>query len=286
MSLILAALHRYPIKSCSGEVVESVEVGPRGGRGDREFLVTDAAEGAFLTQREHPRLALVTPRVSPYTSPIVSERESVREGGADGAVQVLSLDAPEMPHLAVNVRGDGARRTVIVWSDRCRAVDQGDEVADWFSNYLGRPARLARMADDFTRRVDSRYATSPTDQVGFADGYPFLIISEESLADLNRRLDPPLPMNRFRPNLVIRGEEPFVEDRLEAFRIGGVIFRVVKPCARCVITTTDQSTARVGAEPLATLARFRRVGHKILFGQNLTHEGTGTIRVGDAVERI
>lgn len=282
MSLILTALHRYPIKSCAGDELASVEVGPRGAQGDREFLVIDAATNTFLTQREHPRLALVTPKVSLVCSSIVSPDAVDREG----ATRVLSLEAPNMLPLELNVRRDGPRRAVVIWSDRCRAVDQGDEVAAWFSDYLDRPARLVRMADDFTRRVDSRYATRPSDEVGFADGYPFLIISEESLADLNRRLDDPLPMNRFRPNLVIRGEEPFVEDRLEAFRIGDVVFRVVKPCARCVITTTDQATARVGSEPLATLARFRRVGQKVLFGQNLTHEGTGTIRVGDAVERI
>jgi uncharacterized protein YcbX len=117
--------------------------------------------------------------------------------------------------------------------------------------------------------------------VGFADAFPFLLISEASLADLNRRLETPLPMNRFRPNLVIAGVEPFGEDRLGTFGIGGLRFAVVKPCDRCVVTTTDQETLERGAEPLRTLATFRRSNGKVLFGQNLVHDGTGRLSVGD-----
>jgi len=128
--------------------------------------------------------------------------------------------------------------------------------------------------------VDPDYAP-PGHRVGFADAFPFLIISEASLADLNRRLDTPLPMNRFRPNLVIAGVEPFGEDRLRAFAIGGMTFSAVKPCDRCVVTTTDQVTGERGVEPLRTLATFRRSNGKVLFGQNVIHTGTGRLRVGD-----
>jgi uncharacterized protein YcbX len=121
--------------------------------------------------------------------------------------------------------------------------------------------------------------------VSFADGFAFLLVSEESLADLNARLDSPLPMNRFRPNLVIAGAEPFGEDRLDAFRIGDVRFRVVKPCARCVVTTTDQATGERGHEPLRTLATFRRRDGEVFFGQNVVHEGVGPLRVGEALVR-
>ncbi len=133
------------------------------------------------------------------------------------------------------------------------------------------------------RPVDPDYG-KPGDRVGLADGFPFLLISEASLADLNARLEQPLPMNRFRPNLVIGGCEPFAEDGWSRVRIGSITFRVVKPCSRCAITTVDQTTAVAGKEPLRTLARFRKVGDKVLFGQNLIHDGTGTLRTDDPVE--
>lgn len=274
MSLVVSALNVYPIKGCAGLSLDAAPVGPRGLLHDRELMLVDAATGMFLTQRELPRLALIRPLPHPG-DPLGPPGEAT-----------LVLEAPAMPRLEVQVVRDGPRREVVVWDDRCRAVDQGDEAAGWLSEFVGRGCRLVRMADEFVRKVDPRYARSERDQVGFADGYPFLLISEESLADLNARLATPLPMNRFRPSLVIRGEEPFVEDRLGGFRIGAITFHAVKPCARCVVTTTDQTTAAVGKEPLATLATFRQVGHKVLFGQNLVHEGTGTIRVGDRLVSI
>jgi uncharacterized protein YcbX len=302
MTLTVSSVYRYPIKACAGNPLQVAEVGPRGIQGDREFMVIDAATGGFLTQREVPRLALVrVGRPDPLTpSPSLSgdgEGEPARRAvpplhlrkeleRGDGGEAGLSLAAPGMPALSFPIRSDDARREVVVWADTCLAVDQGDEVAGWLSSFLGHACRLVRMADEFVRRVDPRYATSLNDQVGFADGYPLLLLSEESLADLNGRLDRPLPMNRFRPSIVIRGAEPFVEDRLRTFRIGQILFHVVKPCARCVVTTTDQQTAVVGKEPLPTLARFRQVGHKVIFGQNLTHEGTGIIGVGDEIDVV
>jgi uncharacterized protein YcbX len=197
-----------------------------------------------------------------------------------------------MPPLLATVATAGPERQVTIWRDTCPAIDQGDAVAAWFGQFLGTDCRLVRLPDTYRRQVDQTFATSPDDQVGFADGFPFLLISEESLADLNGRLDAPLPMNRFRPNIVVRGGGPFWEDRVSTFRIGAITFRCVKPCARCPITTTDQATALVGKEPLRTLATFRRGGIHVpgpvrgaaYFGQNVIHDATGVIRVGDNVE--
>jgi uncharacterized protein YcbX len=259
----VAALYHYPIKSCAGTRLAAGVVGRRGFAGDRALMLVDP-EGRFLTQREFPRMALIAPRL-------------------DG--ETLTVEAPGMSPLTVVATDDGPRAKVVVWRDRCTAIDQGDAAAAWFGAFLGAPCRLARMADDFVRRVDGRYARRPDDQTGFADGYPFLLISEASLDDLNGRLASPLPMNRFRPNIVVTGCPPFAEDRWKRIQLGPVVFDLVKPCARCVITTTDQTTAERGKEPLRTLATYRRRRDgKVLFGQNLLHEGEGVIRAGDAVE--
>ncbi len=199
----------------------------------------------------------------------------------------LRLSAPGADAFELPVDQDGRRVAVSIWKDDgVGAVDQGDAAADWFSAVLGRSVRLVRFADDFVRQVDQRYAPRETDQVGFADGYPFLIISEASLADLNTRLDEPLPMNRFRPNIVVSGApQAYAEDTWKEIRIGDVGFDVVKGCARCAITTTDQVTTRRSKEPLRTLMTYRPVRKSgPLFGQNAIHRSTGTIHVGDSLE--
>jgi uncharacterized protein YcbX len=262
----VAGLYYYPIKSCAGIQVEEAEIDECGFIHDRELMVVEAATGEFLTQRELPRLALVHPYITN---------------------DLLRLEAPGMPVLEFPLVKEGPSQKVKVWSDKCRAVDQGAEVARWFSEYLEVEARLVRMAPDFTRRVDSRYALSSQDHVNFADGYPFLLISQESLDELNRRLDEPLPMNRFRPNLVLSGSGiPFGEDRMQKFAIGDITFYGVKLCARCVTTTNNQETAVMGKEPLKTLATFRRINGKAMFGQNLIHQGQGVLKVGDRVKLL
>jgi uncharacterized protein YcbX len=218
--------------------------------------------GRFLTQREHPRLALIQPAADATT---------------------VTVSAPGMPPLTVERQADGPRREVIVWRDHCQAVDQGDEAAGWFSDFLGRPCRLVRLPDDVTRPVKPRYARRPGDQVAFADGFPFLLLSEESLADLNARLAAPLEMRRFRPNIVVAGAGAYAEDGWRRLRIGALTFDVVKPCQRCAITTVDQATAERGVEPLRALATYRQVRGGVLFGQNVIHDATGCLHVGDAV---
>lgn len=261
-TVAVTGLYRYPIKSCAGTALTEATLEPRGIVHDRELLVVDAATGAFLTQRELPRLALVTPDID--------DRE-------------VRVAAPGQTPLAAPLVKDGPRRAVMIWRDTCEAVDQGDELAAWFGDFLHAACRVVRMAPDFVRGVDPTYATGPADQVGFVDGFPLLLIAEESLAELNRRLPDPLPMNRFRPNIVIAGGAPHGEDFVGRFQIGAITFSAVKFCARCAITTTDQATARVGKEPLTTLATYRRSKRGVLFGQNVVHAATGTIRVGDPV---
>jgi hypothetical protein len=219
-------------------------------------------DGRFLTQRELPRLALIEPCLT------------------DGQ---LTLAAPGVADFALTVSDDGPRGPVAIWRDTVLAVDQGDAVADWFSAFLATPVRLVRLAEDHVRRVDPAYARRPDDQTSLSDGYPFLLISEASLDDLNGRLEWPLEMRRFRPNIVVAGCPPYAEDTWRQISIGSVCFDVVKPCGRCAITTTDQETAVRGKEPLRTLATYRTVDGKVMFGQNLLYDGAGTIRVGDQV---
>jgi uncharacterized protein YcbX len=227
-------------------------------------MIVDEA-GRFRTQRELPRMALIVPRL-------------------DGAR--LTVEAPGMPALALALRSEGERRAVTIWDDACEAIDQGDEAAEWLGDFLAAPARLVRIADDFVRHVDRTYA-GPDDQVGFADGFPFLLASEASLADLNARMERPLEMIRFRPNIVVDGVAPFEEDGWTRIRIGGIGFGVVKPCARCPITTVDQLTAERAQEPLRTLATYRHVrGKGVMFGQNLIHDRAGVVHVGDALEVV
>ena len=263
--VVVSALYFYPIKSCGGLPLEVAEIGPRGIQGDRAFMLVDAS-GNFITQREQPRMALIRPAVT-----------------NDGR---LSINAPGMPTLDITVNEAGKRYRVGIWKDTCIGVDQGDTIADWFSTFLHMPCSLIWMPKDYTRRVDSRYAVGERDQVGFADGYPFLLIPEASLADLNSRMEQPLPMNRFRPNIVVQGSLPYVEDIWRTIRIGQIMFHIVKACARCEIPTTDQNTATRGKEPLKTLATYRHGIRGVMFGQNLIHESQGVIRIGDTVEVI
>lgn len=264
-NVTVTGLYHYPLKSCAGTALSSATLDARGIRHDRALMVVDATTGKFLTQRELPRMALIAPRLN------------------DGE---LTVTAPGMATLDVPVVTQGPTSPVGIWRDTCEAVDQGDVIADWLSTFLSHDCRVVRMADDFTRIVDQTYATSPSDQVGFADGFPCLLIAQESLDDLNARLAAPLLMNRFRPNIVIAGGAPFGEDRVASLRIGEIVFHATKSCARCPITTVEQETGKTGKEPLRTFATFRRAKRGVLFGQNLIHASTGTINVGDRVEAL
>jgi uncharacterized protein YcbX len=252
----------YPVKSCRGISVDAAELSARGITGDREFMLVDDA-GVFLTQREEPGLALID---------------------VDCAEDNLVFSAPAMPTLKLSPANSGDRLTVQVWQDPCTGIDQGNAIADWFSDYLGRTCRLVKFADEEPRYVSKNFSQSTNDQIAFSDGFPLLLISAASLADLNRRLKVPVPVERFRPNIVISGSEPYAEDSWDIMKTGDVALKVAKPCARCVITTIDPSTGESGKEPLRTLADYRRSEDgKVNFGQNLIHLAAGTIKIGDRI---
>ncbi len=260
----IGGLYVYPVKSCGGLYANAALLTPRGLQHDREWMVVDAGAdpARFLTQRECPRMALV-------------------ETGLSAAA--LTLAAPGMEMLEVGYAIEGASRQVVVWRDTVRAIDQGAAAADWLSAFLGREVRLARFDPDVRRLCNPEFAGDAGAHTGFADGYPLLVIGSASLEDLNGRLVArgagPLPMNRFRPNLVVDGLDAYDEDHLATLACGGVVLRMVKPCTRCQITTTDQATAQVGVEPLRTLAAYRnnpRLGG-VTFGMNaIVVAGAGT----------
>jgi uncharacterized protein len=261
VGLRLTGLNIYPIKSARGIAIQDSQVDRFGLHHDRRWMVVDQT-GTFISQRTHPRLALVIPSIS------------------DGW---LRLNARAMPPMATPLYPTHTVETQVqVWDDVCTAVWVGQRAAEWFTEFLGSPCSLVYMPDDTIRPANPEFAP-PDTRVSFADGYPFLLISEESLADLNTRLSRPVPMERFRPNLVVSGGPPYAEDGWKSIEVGGLAMRVVKPCPRCVVTTTDQLTGERNKEPLRTLATYRRVGGEVMFGQNVVHTGSGRIRIGDAV---
>lgn len=261
----LARIYVYPIKSAAGVALDRAALDGLGLRHDRRWMLVDDA-GEFLSQRRLPRMALI----------------SVSFSGASLLVEAPSMSALTLP-LEPGPDDPRQRTPVRVFDDLVPAASAGEEPDRWFSGFLGVGCRLVYMPDDVVRPVDPDYARDG-DRVGFADGFPLLMFSEASLADLNSRLPEPVPENRFRPNLVVSGCGAFAEDGWRWVRVGEVGFRVAKPCARCTITTVDQRIGVRGKEPLRTLASYRKVGDKVMFGQNLAHDGPGELRVGDAVE--
>jgi uncharacterized protein YcbX len=271
---ILSELIFYPIKSCAGIPVRQAVLTEAGlevdGLCDREWMVVDE-DGQFLTQREHPRMALVTPSL---------------DGGA------LTLSAPGMaPHRVGLVQGTLAR-AVRIWDDTVLADDCGDASAAWFSQAIGAPCRLVRFPDSARRLTSTRWTGGVAAPTRFADGYPVLLIGAASLDDLNARLAtagrPALPMNRFRPNLVIDGLDPFEEDYVEQFALGAAVLKPVKPCPRCPIPSVDQATGVPGADPLDILQSYRRkpqLDGAVCFGINcIVTAGIGTLlKVGQCV---
>ena len=266
MTASLSAIHIYPVKALGGISLGQAVVTPRGLQYDRRFLVIDAKD-EFVTQREVPKMATVWLEV-------------------DGGEVVLS--APDMDPVAFPAEpAELPSRMVRIWSSDVLAHTVSPEADAWLSQYLGFNARLVYMPDSSERKINPKYAKNG-EVVSFADGYPLLVISEASLADLNERIvkngGSALTMNRFRPNLVIKGCEPFAEDRVGEIRIGDAIFRAVKPCMRCEVTTTDQATGEVrGPEPLQTLGTYRNTPDGVMFGMNLIPVNLAMVHVGDNV---
>jgi len=261
--LRITGLFTYPIKSCGAIAHASVGLDGFGLQWDRRWMLVDPA-GRFVTQRTLPRLALVTP--------VITETE-------------LRIVAPGRAPLEVPLAGARTiSRIVTVWNDGVAAWDEGEAPAAWFSAFTGSPLRLVRFPDDTRRPVSARYATIPGSTTAFADGFPLLLATEESLADLNQRLRgrtaAAVPMSRFRPNVVLAGaERPWAEDDWLSLRVGELQLDIVKPCARCIMTTTDQLTGMIPepGEPLATLSTYRRwEGHPV-FAQNVIAHGRGPL---------
>ena len=261
----VSALYEYPVKSCRGHRVESSRFDRFGPVGDRRWMVVDG-HGDFLTQRVLPAMATI-------------EAAPTERG--------LNLRAPGMERLPVRRPQSGQPYIAAVWNDYVDMLDCGDEAAEWLGRYLGTPSRLVVTGPDYRRPVRRGGQGAHT---SLADGYPFLLVSEASLEELNGRMGRPLGMDRFRPNIVVRNCAPHAEDGWSRFRIGTATFTGVKPCSRCAITTTDQmSGSRDGKEPLRTLAKYRRLNNdaQVFFGQNIVHlEAEGEIRVGDEIQTL
>ena len=267
----VSALFIYPVKSCAGIALQRVHFGHTGPDLDRRWMVVSEDDGELLavTQREMPRLALAQPSI------ISGE---------------LVLRAPGMGHLRVPVEDDRpATRTVQIRADSLSVMDEGLEAAEWFGELLDAEVRFVRLPDQISRRVSPKYASEPA-YTSLTDGYPALLVSDESLADLNQRLaergSQPVEMRRFRPNIVVRGVPANAEDGWKHIRLGNMPFDVVKPCARCAITTVDPALGEVlnAHEPLATLATYRRWPNgKVMFAQNVIYRAQGELRVGDVL---
>ncbi|MER2999550.1 MOSC domain-containing protein [Pontibacter populi] len=261
---IVSNLYIYPIKSLGGISLQEAQVQERGLQHDRRWMLVDE-KGGFLSQRKFAQMALLQVKLQP-NGLLVSHKQGLLE-----------------PLLIPFEQAEGKEVSVTIWDDTCTAREVNGEVTMWFSKALGMFARLVYMPENTRRIVDPTYAFEE-EVVSFADAYPFLTIGQEALNNLNTKLAKPVPMNRFRPNIVFTGGQPHDEDLWDTFTIGEVNFRAAKPCARCVLTTVDQQTGIKGEEPLRTLATYRTQNNKVLFGQNLVHEGNGKIKVGDQVQ--
>lgn len=259
--LQISELFIYPVKSLGGIALDKAVVTERGFERDRRWMLVDE-NNRFLSQREVAQMALL--------------KVSLKDNGLQvtyATGENILIPFQPLTHETCQV---------VIWDDTCAAIYVSTAVDDWFTQILGMPCRLVYMPDDSKRQVDENYA--PTGQItSFSDAYPFMLLGQATLDDLNSRLEEALPMDRFRPNIVFTGGKAFEEDLLDSFTIGNIHFNGIKLCARCILTTINQDNAIKAKEPLKTLAGYRRKNNKIYFGQNLIHTGKGTISVGDII---
>lgn len=260
--LTVSELFIYPIKSLGGIAVPAATITDRGFEHDRRWMLVDA-QNNFLTQREFAAMALLQVALT-----------------ADGLhahhkINGSAIDIDFTPQT-------NETATAAIWEDLCKVQFVSAAADEWFSDMLSTKCRLVYMPDATRRNVEAPYAQHE-EITSFSDGYPMLIIGQSSLDDLNRRLTEPLPINRFRPNIVFTGGNAFEEDRMKHFTINGIDFYGVKLCARCPIPTINQSNAEKSKEPLKTLATYRMKNNNVYFGQNLLHKGEGTLHIGDAI---
>ena len=291
-SLTLSELNIYPVKSAAGIALATSRTTPQGLQFDRRCMVV-SENGQFMTQRRFPQMALISINLTPKSS------EAIASTDYHSTDYQLTLSTPTMPDLSIAIaqNSDDSHRhnliTVEVWGDRTQAISLGTEAQQWLSQFLKTPCQLVYMPNT-TRRPIDHGGLGPNQLVSFADAYPYLLITEASLAGLNQKLaqkqTAPVPMNRFRPNLVVSGcAEAHAEDQWKRIRIGNAIFSVAKPCARCSVPTVDQATGTKGKgnEPIKTLSTYRSWDKAIWFGQNLVQENVDQLcqlSIGDEVE--
>ncbi len=261
-SYTLSDIIIYPVKSLAGIRVTQWQVTKTGFQYDRQWMLIDE-QGQFLSQRRLPKMALI--------------KTALRS-------EHLILSAPNQADLTLSLTPtDGEIIESTIWHDQCKARHISQQADLWFSQFLDTDCRLVYLPDEVIRPVDAKYAKA-TDQASFSDGFPFLLIGENSLLALNQAMQLDLSMTRFRPNLVIAGSRSYAEDSWREIRIGDIDFRLPKPCSRCAVPTIDPETAQTGKEPLTTLNRLRKWQNKVYFGQNAIHNQCGTLTVGDKVE--
>ena len=267
---VLSEIWIYPVKSLPGIRLPNAVIDQRGFQWDRHWMLVDT-DGVFVTQRQKPQMALFSVQL---------EQDH------------LIASFPDKPDLQISLnQSTGQKLKVNVWQDSINADLVSDKADQWFSDCLDEPVRLVKMPDEAQRQVDQEYAKAD-DQTGFSDGFPFLLLSQASIEDLNTRIHnsiqnhtkdktQQMTVKRFRPNLVIDDVDAYAEDKWRIVKIGDIHFRVVKPCSRCAITTVNPETAVKGAEPLLTLAKYRREGNKVFFGQNVIHDNEGVLKQGE-----
>ncbi len=258
----LSEIWIYPVKSLGGIRLTTAQVEGRGLKYDRRWLIVDE-DGQFLTQRVHPKMALINVALTDSGLLLTSR------------IDRAEIHIPFTPVSAKTI-------TVKIWADTTSAVTVCDEADIWLSKQLSQQVQLVFMPDSVERKVDPRYA-SHDENVSFADGYPFMMISQSALDHLNEQLAMPITMKRFRPNFVVTGTAPHAEDNWTSFKVGNIEFEIVKPCSRCIMITIDPETAAQGQEPLKTLTGYRRINNKIQFGQNVVTQQSGTIAENDEV---
>lgn len=258
----LKDIYLYPIKSCAGIRVDQWPVTNKGLQYDRQWMIVDQND-QFLSQRKLPKMALIQ-------SQFVDQQ--------------LVLSAPGMKEISFSLQPTDDTKTIIIkiWEDQCQAKLVSSELDEWLSDFLNINCKLVCQDKNSVRQVDPLYA-HPQDQVYFSDGFPFLIISEESLADLNSRMPYKISMLRFRPNLVISGSKCYAEDLWREIKIGDISFRLPKPCSRCPIPNIDPETGVSSNETIKILNQYRRHDNKVYFGQNALHDNTGQLCIKDAV---
>ncbi len=256
----VSELYIYPIKSGASISIKKTELDELGLVNGRRWMLVDE-NNQFLSQRQLPEMCLINARVK------------------DNA---LIVSVPDKPQLEITTN-DKVDRVVQVWGDRCQAIDCGDEMAEYLSSFLKTSCRLVKFPDNEIRQVDLDYAR-PGDKTGFSDGFPLLLISQASLDDLNNRLDKPVSMTRFRPNIVVSGSGAFAEDDWSIIKIGDIKMRVAKPCSRCGIPAIDPLTANRSIEPVRTLRQYRMRNNKVYFGQNVIADAIGELETGMEVE--